>query len=118
MRNPVWEVAFVNPPRRVEGEPESYEFYPVSELDVQECLLKTISITERVAQAANADHLRVDVLARGTCEELYVSECELFPSVMFPFEVRQFLRNRWLYGYGVQGIAVMHHMKSPKNRTL
>ena len=38
MRNPVGEVEFVNPPRKTEGEPESHEFYPVSELDVQKCL--------------------------------------------------------------------------------
>ena len=80
-------------------------------------VLKAIPIIERVAQAASADHLRVDVLARGTCEDLCVSECEVFPSVSFPYEVRQFLRNRWLYGYGLQGMAIAHHKKSSRNHS-
>merc|ERR1719238_2311739 len=33
MRNPQWEVAFVNPPRKG-AEPESYEFYPVSQYNI------------------------------------------------------------------------------------
>jgi hypothetical protein len=108
MRDPMWGVAFVNPPRSADGQPESFGFYPVSDLEIQDCLLKVIPITERVARAANADHLRVDVLARGACEDLFVSECDICPGVMFPFEVRQLLRDRWLYGYGVQTKSVLY----------
>merc|ERR1712118_85473 len=112
----MWHVEYVNPPRSREGEPESFQFYPVPEDEVQRCLLKVIPVTERVAQAAKADHVRVDVLVRGECEDIYVSECDVFPGCPLPFKIRQLLRDRWLYGYGIQSTPIHQYITQTKVR--
>jgi len=36
----------------------------------------------------------------GNCDQIYVSEVELFPAVPFHAKVMEVIEKRWRYGYG------------------
>eukprot|EP00928_Gymnodinium_smaydae_P027010 TRINITY_DN21030_c0_g1_i2.p1 TRINITY_DN21030_c0_g1~~TRINITY_DN21030_c0_g1_i2.p1 ORF type:complete len:833 (-),score=83.78 TRINITY_DN21030_c0_g1_i2:35-2533(-) len=64
------------------------------------CLPKIMEAATRVATGARTDHLRVDLLVNGQCDEVYVSEVELFPAVPFAPIALDSIERRWRYGYG------------------
>jgi len=66
----------------------------------KQCLPKIMKTAERVASGARVDHLRVDFLIEGLCDEVYVSELELFPAVPFEPKTMAAIEQRWRYGYG------------------
>jgi len=63
------------------------------------CLPRVMEIAERVANGAHVDHLRVDLLVEGVCDNLYVSEVELFPAVPFSPKTMSSIERRWIRGY-------------------
>mmetsp|Transcript_18341 Transcript_18341/g.59568 ORF Transcript_18341/g.59568 Transcript_18341/m.59568 type:complete len:562 (+) Transcript_18341:1039-2724(+) len=71
---------------------------------VETVMMKCIPMAQlqaqRVASAVGADHLRVDFLVEGNCDQIYVSEVELFPAVPFHAKVMEVIEKRWRYGYG------------------
>lgn len=65
------------------------------------CYAEMVRLAEKVAKGARADFLRVDLLVRGRCEALFVSEVELFPASDFSPELKAEVAKRWRKGYGV-----------------
>ena len=96
----VWELDTLN---QAPGDP----FLAISSEEMFKCFLKGPPIAERVAMQARVDHLRVDLLVSGACEDLFISEVELFPAVPLSARGREVVAARWRYGYGVDELDVL-----------
>ena len=79
---------------------EGDTFPPIDNKALLQCMFFGVKVAERVADGARADHLRVDLLVKGDCSDLFVSEVELYPAVPFSEEAKQLVAARWRYGYG------------------
>ena len=69
---------------------------------VAACFPQMVQIAEKVATHARTDFLRVDILVSGDCENLFVSEVELFPASDFSQILKDAVAERWRRGYGVR----------------
>jgi len=67
---------------------------------VATCYDRMVALAEKVAGGARADFLRVDILIHGRCENLYVSEVELFPASDFSSQLKEHIAEQWRRGYG------------------
>eukprot|EP00929_Paragymnodinium_shiwhaense_P079053 TRINITY_DN41080_c0_g1_i1.p1 TRINITY_DN41080_c0_g1~~TRINITY_DN41080_c0_g1_i1.p1 ORF type:complete len:538 (-),score=139.82 TRINITY_DN41080_c0_g1_i1:56-1669(-) len=68
---------------------------------VPQCYPRMVEIAEKVARGTKTDMLRVDILIHGNCEDLFVSELELFPASDFDPVLRAEMAARWRRGYGL-----------------
>ena len=64
---------------------EGDTFPPIDNKALLQCMFFGVKVAERVADGARADHLRVDLLVKGDCSDLFVSEVGL--NVMSPSNV-------------------------------
>mmetsp|Transcript_1906 Transcript_1906/g.5438 ORF Transcript_1906/g.5438 Transcript_1906/m.5438 type:complete len:735 (+) Transcript_1906:1-2205(+) len=74
---------------------------------VSECYADMVTLAEKVARNARTDFLRVDILVKGRCEGLFVSEVELFPASDFSIELKRIIAARWRWGYGFVDQALL-----------
>eukprot|EP00434_Breviolum_minutum_P014308 symbB.v1.2.012616.t1/scaffold874.1/size155782/10 len=72
---------------------------------VAACFPQMVQIAEKVATHARTDFLRVDILVSGDCENLFVSEVELFPASDFSQILKDAVAERWRRGYGLENFA-------------
>eukprot|EP00931_Biecheleriopsis_adriatica_P118259 TRINITY_DN93704_c0_g1_i1.p1 TRINITY_DN93704_c0_g1~~TRINITY_DN93704_c0_g1_i1.p1 ORF type:complete len:799 (+),score=137.81 TRINITY_DN93704_c0_g1_i1:35-2431(+) len=68
---------------------------------VAPCYSRMVEVAERVAKHARTDYLRVDLLVSGRCEDVFVSEVELFPASDFSQALKDTIAERWRRGYNI-----------------
>mmetsp|Transcript_126378 Transcript_126378/g.219012 ORF Transcript_126378/g.219012 Transcript_126378/m.219012 type:complete len:596 (-) Transcript_126378:170-1957(-) len=73
---------------------------PCPPMCVAPCYHRMVQLAEQVARGARTDYLRVDFLVHGRCEDVFVSEVELFPASDFSPELKAKVAERWRWGYG------------------
>lgn len=68
------------------------------------CEMKARQIMRYTADVLRADMVRVDLLVDGECENLRVSEVELFPGRPMALASHERIMQYLLYGYGFDGM--------------